>query len=431
MPTGQDLSLNTARIQVIEGTLEHIEVSGLNRLQESYVQNRVAIAASPPLQRDRLEESLQLLQLDPFLQRINAELIAGSTADQSILLIDAEEAPATQVGLFANNRQSPNVGSEQLSTSISQNNLIGIGDRLSASYGLTEGLNTYRVEYAVPVNARDGTLSLSYGSNRNDIVSDDFRNLGIGGESETWSLQFRQPVWRSPAQEFAVGLGFDVRRSQTFLYDEPFQFQQNVTENPVKVSVARFYQEWLRRNPTSVLAARSQFSVGLDAFDATVSDTGPDGRFFSWLGQFQWVQQIPESDLVLLTQIGAQLTPNSLLSLERFSLGGAGTVRGYAENELVADNGVFGSVELRIPLTQNANVLQLTPFFDIGVAWNNNGLQLEPSTIASLGTGLRWQPLSNLELRLDYGIPLIASNNRGDSLQENGFHFATSYRLAF
>ncbi len=102
------------------------------------------------------------------------------------------------------------------------------------------------------------------------------------------------------------------------------------------VSVLRFYQEWVHRNTTQVLAARSQFSFGIDAFDATVNNTGTDGRFFSWLGQFQWVQQLSKR-ILLLTRITTQLTPDSLLSLEKFSIGGVDTVWGYRQNQLVQE----------------------------------------------------------------------------------------------
>jgi hemolysin activation/secretion protein len=108
-------------------------------------------------------------------------------------------------------------------------------------------------------------------------------------------------------------------------------------------------------------------------------------------------------------------------------MGGVDTVRGYRQNQLVADNGILGSVEVRIPLTSNPNPLQLAPFFEIGTAWNNQDPDPDPGTIASLGLGLRWQISSSLDLRLDYGIPLIEVNNRGDSLQENGLHFSLRY----
>ncbi|MEB3213605.1 MAG: ShlB/FhaC/HecB family hemolysin secretion/activation protein, partial [Leptolyngbyaceae bacterium] len=176
-----------------------------------------------------------------------------------------------------------------------------------------------------------------------------------------------------------------------------------------------------------VLAARSQFSFGIDAFNATVNNTGTDARFFSWVGQFQWVQQLSSRNL-LVTRINTQLTPDSLLSLEQFSIGGVDTVRGYAQNQLVADNGVVGTIEFRLPVTPNPRRLQLTPFFEAGTVWNNETPDPETSTIAGIGLGLRAEVIPNLFARLDYGVPLIDVDRDSDSLQEDGFYFSLSFQ---
>ncbi|MHC5826383.1 MAG: BamA/TamA family outer membrane protein, partial [Nostoc sp.] len=160
---------------------------------------------------------------------------------------------------------------------------------------------------------------------------------------------------------------------------------------------------------------------------ATVNDTGTDGRFFSWLGQFQWVQQLTKR-ILLLTRIDTQLTPDSLLSLEKFSIGGVDTVRGYRQNQLVSDNSILGAVELHLPISTNPNNLQLTPFFEIGGGWNNRGDNPDPSFIASTGLGLEWQVFPSLNVHLDYGIPLFEVKDKGDSLQDNGFYFSLQYQ---
>jgi hemolysin activation/secretion protein len=239
---------------------------------------------------------------------------------------------------------------------------------------------------------------------------------------------FRQPIARTPTREFALSLGLDLRRSQTYILDDiPFSFTEGPEDGESKVTVIRFSQDWVNRGTRRVLAARSQFSLGIDAFDATINNTGTDGQFFSWLGQFQWVQQLSPRNL-LVARIDAQLTPDSLLSLERFSMGGVDTVRGYQQNQLIADNGILGSVEVRVPLTSDPRVLQLAPFFEIGTAWNNRDTDSDPATIASLGLGLRSLITPDLSLRLDYGIPLISVGERGNSLQENGLYFSIRYQ---
>ena len=128
-----------------------------------------------------------------------------------------------------------------------------------------------------------------------------------------------------------------------------------------------------------------------------------------------------------LAKINAQLTPDALLPLENISLGGVDTVRGYRQNQLVADNGIIASVELRLPLTSD-NLLQIRPFFDIGTVWNNREENPDSNTIAGLGFGLSWQPQRDLFFQIDYGIPLIGVEDEGNSLQENGLYFSLRYQ---
>jgi len=428
LPNNQDLSTGIIQIQVVEGEVEQIEIGGLRRLREGYVRSRLIRATSTPLNQQRLEEALQLLQLDPLIEQVNAELVAATPPGSNILRVSLKEAPAFHTAFGVDNNQSPSIGSVQGGVEVSHDNVLGFGDRLAAQYGRTEGLDLYDINYTIPVNARNGTLSLGYNNGDSRIIEEDFEDVGIRSETQTYSLGLRQPITRTPTREFALSLSLDLRRSQTYILDNiPFSFTEGPENGESKVTVIRFSQDWVNRGTRRVLAARSQFSLGIDAFDATINKTGTDGQFFSWLGQFQWVQQLSPRNL-LVARIDAQLTPDSLLSLERFSMGGVDTVRGYQQNQLVADNGILGSVEVRVPLTSDPRILQLAPFFEIGTAWNNREIDPDPATIASLGLGLRWLITPDLSLRLDYGIPLISVGERGNSLQENGLYFSVRYQ---
>ncbi|MBD1933714.1 MULTISPECIES: ShlB/FhaC/HecB family hemolysin secretion/activation protein [Cyanophyceae] len=428
LPNNQDLNSGIVQIQVVEGEIEQIEIGGLRRLREGYVRSRIIRATSTPLNQQRLEEALQLLQLDPLIEQVNAELVAGSTPGNNILRVSLKEAPAFHTAFGVDNNQSPSIGSVQGSVEVSHNNVLGFGDRLAAQYGRTEGLNLYDINYTIPVNARNGTLSFRYNNGDSRIIEEDFRDVGIRSETQTYSLGFRQPITRTPTREFALSLGLNLRRSQTYILDDrPFSFTEGPEDGESKVTVIRFSQDWVNRGTRRVLAARSQFSLGINAFDTTINNTGTDGQFFSWVGQFQWVQQLSPRNL-LVARIDAQLTPDSLLSLERFSMGGVDTVRGYRQNQLVSDNGILASVEVRVPLTSDPRILQLAPFFEIGTAWNNREIDPDPATIASLGLGLRWLITPDLSLRVDYGIPLISVGERGNSLQENGLYFSVRYQ---
>jgi hemolysin activation/secretion protein len=93
----------------------------------------------------------------------------------------------------------------------------------------------------------------------------------------------------------------------------------------------------------------------------------------------------------------------------------------------VADNGVTGSVEALISLGNAPQELQLTPFVEFGTAWNNRGSNPDPSTLASVGLGLRWLMAPSLQFRADYGIPLIPAEDQGNSLQSSGLYFSLTF----
>lgn len=429
LPNNQNLSRGIVIIQVVEGELERIELSGLKRLQPEYVRKRLAIAATSPLNQQRLEKALQLLQLNPILKQVNAELTVGSQAGKSILKVILQEAPAIHAGIAVDNYQSPSLGSVQGQLYFADNNLFGWGDRFSATYGITSGLDIYDFNYIIPIDARDTTINFRFSNNNSRIVETGFRDFDIRGDNQTFSVGVRRPLVRSPTNEIALSLALDLRRSQTYLLEDiPFSFSVGAENGNSKVAVIRLTQDFVQRKPNRVFAARSQFSFGIDAFDATINNSVTDGRFFTWLGQVQLVQRLSSRN-TLIARLDGQLTPDSLLSLEQFSIGGIDTVRGYRQNQLVGDNGIHGSVEVRFPLSKDPNVLQVSPFFECGTVWNDRNFFGDRTTLASLGLGMRWLIRRDLILQLDYGMPLTKIQDRGDSLQDNGLYFSLQYQL--
>ncbi len=427
LPNNQDLNEGVVQIQVVEGQIEDIQINGLRRLNEGYVRDRLARYVDPPLNQTDLEDGLQLLQLDPLLIQVNAELTVGRTSGLSLLILEAQEADAFDLSFTVDNYRAPSIGSEEGTVAASYANIFGIGDRLSGAFSLSEGLELYDVGYEVPINALNGTVQARFNNSDGRIVEDAFDDVGIRSDTTSVSLGVRQPLWRSPDEEFALGLDFDWRQSRSFILDDvPFSFSVGPKDGRSQVSALRFYQDWVRRDNRRVLAARSQFSWGLDLLDATVNDSGTDGRFFAWQGQFQWVEQVSPR-LLMVTRVNGQLTPDSLLPIERFSVGGIGTVRGYAQNQLVTDNAFTGSLELRVPVSRNPNTLQLTPFLEAGTGWNSQTINPDPSFLLGTGLGLRWQPSEEWFARLDFGIPLVDDGNSANSLHESGLYFLVNF----
>lgn len=434
IPAGQTFPREGAvvTVQIVEGGVEAIEVSGMRRLRPGYVRSRLAIATKAPLNRERLLEALQLLQLNPLIERISAELQAGTRPELSLLKVQVSEADAFAVDLFADNGRVPSVGSFQRGVELRHGNLSGLGDALALTYTNTDGSNQYEFSYALPVNPHDGTVRLSASLTDTAVIEEPFDRIDITGESKYLELSFRQPIVAKPSQELALGLIGSFQESQTFLLGEKFPLSRGANEDGItRITALRFFQDYLSRQPRAVFAARSQFNLGLDAFGATVNDNAPDSRFFSWRGQAQYVRLLaPETLLVLRSDI--QWTPNALVPLEQFSVGGLNSVRGYRQDSLLTDNGMFASAEVRIPVVRIPEIkglLQVVPFIDFGVGWNRDrAFQVQGSnTLIGTGLGLIWQMSDQLSARLDWGIPLTDRENSDRTWQENGIYFSVRF----
>ncbi len=441
----QKIEDGIVRINIIEGQLVDIVVGSNDWLRTGYIKKRVERGKGPPLNISHLQQRLMLLQQDPLIEQINAELRPGLKPGESLLNVRIKEARPYQMGLQVANDRSPSIGGYSGKVWLTHRNLTGFGDALYFGYGRTEGLNDFNGSYSIPLNAYDTRLRLYYQNSNSDVVENPFEDVDIRSRSETIGASLSQPIIQTPDKTLNMALSFEYRRSKTFLGDEPFSFSPGVPEQgedkgESTVSVVRFSQDWLDRSLEQVLAVRSIFSVGIDAFDSTINKTGADGQFFAWLGQFQWIRRLPVLNSQLIFRHDMQFASRPLLPLEKFSVGGQHSVRGYRENQLVRDHGLASSLEWRVPVfrlpipglsqSMDDGVVQLAVFADFGWSKNIESPSPRPRTISSAGLGLRWDPSRKIHTELYWGRAFrnIDQNSEND-LQDSGIHFLVSTQL--
>ena len=426
----QAITDGIVRIRVIEGSLEDVEIKGTRRLKPSFVRSRIMKAAGKPLSAAKLEDQLRQLKSDPLFENVEASLRPGTNEGQSVLKVRVTEAKQFSAAATFDNYSPPSVGSERLGVSGVYRNLTGNGDEIFASYyrTLAGGSNIYELNYKVPLNASDGTLQVRTTFNDNEVIRGPFKSLGIEGNSQLYEISYRQPLMRSTREEFALSAGFTIQNGEFSISGSP-----SVTNN--RTRVIKFGQDYVKRDQKGAWAVRSQFSIGTGFFNATkTSDSNPDGQFFSWLLQGQRVQQL-NNDNLLIAQVDLQLTPNPLLSSQQFVIGGGQSVRGFRQNVRSGDNGLRLSVEDRITVKRNASgnsILQVAPFIDAGLVWNageNPNTQPDQTFLAGVGVGVLWKPIPRMNMRLDYGLPLINLDDRGDNIQDDGLYFSLGYQI--
>jgi hemolysin activation/secretion protein len=488
LPKTQQQGKRAAIIRIIEGELERIDVKSppVNkedtegsrmRLNPNYVRARFALAASKPLNVNKLQEALQLLQKDPLIESASFRLLPGSSPSQSILEVEVKEAKSFSASLSNDINGFSSWGTSQQQVVLSEANLLGIGDSLSVGYIDTEITHDWNLSYTLPLNAHNGTLSFTYNQSQaygipelngsvpvkaqsvseaasleRSTISSPFDSLHESGNHSnvestlrSYELTLRQPVIRRirgenagkgeppTYEEFALGLTAFLGKSPTTSSQVPLSLSSLPNDNGLARTLAlRFFQEWKRENARDSIELRSRFSVGVNALSSTINEPlaqvnpVPATTFFSWQGEAQWTHILAQ-DTLLLVRANAQLANRTLVPSEQFALGGKG---GYLQHSLLTDNGIFASAEVQLPVLRvfrGKGVIQVIPFVDFGTAWNSSGqANPSPNTLASVGLGLQWQQ-ENFTARLDWGIPLVSVDSPYGTGQENRLYFSVQY----
>jgi hemolysin activation/secretion protein len=441
----QAVTEGVIRIRIIEGKVSEINVEGARWLWPSYYQRRIALSAGPPVNIYNLQERLQLLQQDPRVQRINAELRRGAVSGESELNVRVAEYRPFKAWLEFNNYQPPAVRAERGLATIAHDSLTGNGDQFRFTYGQSIPMNNTTgvlplidTSYSLPFTSYDTTLIAGYRRTDFEVVSDPFAAIDIKGHTEILSLTLRQPVYRTVNHQVALGIQGEYLYNKNTLLGAGFPFFAGYPQSgAANVAALRFLQDWTYRSQDSVVGARSRFSVGLDVLDATInSGPVPDSHFFSWLGQFQALHRFDEwAGLQAVGRMDIQVANDRLFPLEQVPVGGRYSVRGYREISLLRDNAFLFSLEPRLPISRWAlglreDLLQLAPFFDYARAWAAKGDTPDPEQLMSVGAGLRTNFLPNnqgyFEVYWGYRLRTTGSNDppykTNGNLQDHGVH---------
>ncbi len=415
-------------LQIIEGKLTEIRVSGTEWLNPSYISDRLYDDEEQVLNINDLRQNFQQLLLDPLVERMNGSLIPGNKRGTSVLEVNVARARPYQLTLTGDNYNPPSIGSEVGHLSGWVRNLTGLGDIVSGSVAYSEGLLGGSGSFSMPLNAYNTRFNFHFDRNDASIVEASLKSLNIKSRYVNYEFGLSQPLIQTLNRNLNAGVVFNYKKNSTSLLGEPFNFSEGANNGVSKDSVLRFTLDFTERLEHQVFSARSTTSVGINAFAPTwyKGQNIADGNFVSWLGQAQYAAQLFDTDANLILRGDVQYSDDRLMTLERFALGGRYSVRGYRENEIVRDKGYDLSAELRYPLFRDEDSknfpgqLTIFPFMDYG-AGQNRGDRANISYLYSLGIGLAWQPFEQVNTEIIYAHALKAPSPKPDhNLQDSG-----------
>ena len=407
----QTISNGIARIAVIEGRVESIQVIG----SKAYGAAFIRWFLQPGVKNGLLdyvafEKALMLLDEFPDLQ-VRSFLKPGSRPGTTDIVVAVVDKYPLHGQVDYNNFGNAFTGQNRGGLEAWDGDLTGRGDLLDLRGVIpfpSRESPFLQGSYTIPINPSGTKLAVSY-ANADIKVGSALEVLDIRGTAQIYGLTASQPLLRTPQTSSDVTTSFYYKNVADFVFTSFLTSKDKLRE-----LAFGYDQRW-----TSAIA-RDLFDAtltqglgtwlgGMPKNDPYASRVGADDTFTKLNGDYAHLMKVFGDDFLLLRGAG-QLAFNPLAITEQYSLGGPDTVRGYPQSYLLGDSGWNLSGEYRHPLTAagSPDPLQAAAFFDTGYVTLRNPLVGETgkSHLTGAGVGLRAGFGANYNASLDLGFPL-------------------------
>lgn len=348
---------------------------------------------------------------------VQTRIEPGREPDTSIVHIHSEPMGSRlRGGLTADNSGSPALGRPQLNAHMVFDNPLGLNDIVSASVNTNvQNLAAHHrsqslaLNYSIPWGYDLLTFS-AHAARFAQQIQLTTAQVVSSGRSRGLELRWDRTVWRNQSSKLGVSAGVSVRRSSSFLDDVELTVQNR--RNSFGVLGLSYRHLFRRASLDAELSLRQgmgwfgaepdydpQVSQGLTLrpriWGASVALDFPD--LFGRRASPQPAQPAQAASRVSLrTSLTLQYTRNTTLTLDQFSIGSRGTVRGFdGTATLLAENGFAWRNELNMPLQLGRLPAMGYLAVDVGRVWGPSSGQLIGQHLAGAAIGMRslWRQL--------------------------------------
>jgi hemolysin activation/secretion protein len=399
----QTISDGIVRLRVVEGKVNNIRVEGpgAQGTNANIINQYVGkLKEKGVLKNADLEKTLLLIN---DLPGVTARSVLSPSknvvgASDLTIMVERDKMDGT---VQLDNFGSRYLGMWEVLGGFNLNSFFGHNERISAqaayapsNQGVEAELLYGSLAASLPVGPYGTTVEASLGKS--------YTNPGAGleqfdvlGKSYSNGLKVNQPIIRTRELNLSSSLGLDRRSTDTKSNIDTFK-NDDITS--LRLGGHVDYVDTLFS--AAITNANLELSRGLSILgaskkgDADLTRAAGNPEYTKMTADVSRLERLT-NDFSLMVAAKGQLSSSALLSAEEFGLGGAtGFGRGYDPSELVGEDGVAGSVELRWASPYNVSWLDnysVYTFYDIGKVWNDDATvtSQEEQSLASTGFGVR------------------------------------------
>lgn len=350
-------------------------------------------------------------------RRITPSLRPGVTPGTMDVDLAVKDTLPLHGSLELNNRYSQNTTPLRLNGSVSYTNLWQLGHTAGFSFQIApqnlDDATIYSAFYIARIPGVDWFSFMVQGTQQNSNVS----TLGGGAVAGNGQIAgaraiFTLPVPNTTGFYHTLSVGLDYKHLEQDILLGGVASGAPVTYWPfsIEYNAALTTETFTTEASASIVFASGSLGSDSQEFDSRRFDS--DGSFLLFRGDASHTQELPWG-FQAFGQVQGQITGEPLVDSEQFAGGGLDTVRGYLESEVLGDNALIGSLELRtpsVPKIAKIDEWRFYGFVEGGSLTLNDPLPEQQSRfdLASIGAGSRIRFLNYLNGSLDAGVPLIA-----------------------
>lgn len=429
----QDVTDGTVQIVVMEFRVGTLAAEGNQWFSDSLLLSQLRVAPGDRISSKAILEDIEWLNRNPFRHTDLVYQRGEQAGTTDIVLRSVDRFPVRVFGGYENTGNAT-TGRDRLFAGLNWGNAFWsdqqISYQISASPDLFDrGLRgpsgdprsiTHAGSWSIPLPWRH-TMSIfgSYSVTHPNLG----RDFSQTGRSSQLSARYAATLANLGSIRHELQGGVDWKRSNNNLdFGGSSVFRNSTDIAQAMLGYSATVPDDLGTTSLSASLFHSPGGIGDRNRDKVFngSRAGADSHYTYARFGLDRVTKLPE-DLTWVVRLQGQLSSANLLSSEQLSLGGNGSIRGYAESEVLGDRGFLLSTELRSPDTSLAQLfgerdlgdsLQGLVFLDYGVAaqrFRHTGDDRH-TVVLSVGPGVRYSLPPYLTLKADWGFQLRHAN---------------------
>lgn len=416
-PPEQTAADGVIALRVIEGKLAKVSVEG----NQAY--DTANIRASLPALKEGTSPNAPGVVADIVLanenpaKQVAVDFKAGATAGDIDATIKVTEDRIEKTTLTYDNSGSQAAGYNRLSIAYQNANIgnldhmLSLGINTTVEHPLDNGLNIV-AGYRIPFYQHGISLDLigSYSDSRTTTTLPGGQgSLNFTGRGTYLGTRVNHALPSVGEYRHKMVYGLDYK---DFANEVNGASTGTVTSTPLSIGyVAQMATPSYQAGGTVTYASNLGYGLHGTQRHYNADTLGAPNQWDAWRGTAFIALPLPE-DWQFRATGNLQYSDNRLVNIEKFGIGGASSVRGYAERAVAGDSGYSFNLEFYTPdfgkhLADNVKA-RCVFFLDQGqvrqTANEQTGPLMAPITLSSIGIGLRLNYGKDLAVKADLGF---------------------------